>query len=358
MGRLADADLLISSTGSPRNYRFKHALIQDAAYESLLKSSRQALHRRVAEILVGQPEPAAAEPEVIAHHFTQAGLNELAIEWWSKAGDQALRRSAFQEAIAHLGKAIAMADQSAGPAGRAAISTAEASQRVKLQNDYAQAVLWSKGYAADETKAAFERISALAARAELPAERFAALYGRFFWSWMRGEFRVARDTAERFLREAQAEGRIAEGRVAHLALGLACLQLGDLREARTQLELGLSRFEEPGSEIREKFGLDVGATARAILAFTTWLSGDLPRACELIEEAIRLAGELGHPPTTASVLIYKIAIEIARNDFESVVVDAENFLKISQQHGMGYNLALSRLYRAWVTFSWAISNAL
>ena len=348
LDRLADADLLISEgAGSQGNYRFKHALIQDAAYESLLKSSRQALHRRAAEILVAQPEPAAAEPEVIAHHFTEARLDELAIEWWSKAGDQALRRSAFQEAIAHLGKAIAMADNAAGPAARVALSKAEVSQRVKLQNDYAQAVLWSKGYAADEAKAAFERTSALAARAELPADGFSALFGRFLWSWSRGEFRVARDIAERFLREAEAEGRIAEARVAHLALGQACLQLGDLREARTQLELARSRFEEPGSEIREKFGLDVGATARAFLAFTMWLSGDLPRARELIEEATRLACELGHPPTTASVLLYKIAIETARNDFESVVVDAGNFLKISQQHSMGYYLALSRLYLSW-----------
>src|SRR5580704_8057798 len=279
LDRLADADLLISEgAGSQGNYRFKHALIQDAAYESLLKSSRQALHRRAAEILVAQPEPAAAEPEVIAHHFTEARLDELAIDWWSKAGDQALRRSAFQEAIAHLGKAIAMADNAAGPAARVALSKAEVSQRVKLQNDYAQAVLWSKGYAADEAKAAFERTSALAARAELPADGFSALFGRFLWSWSRGEFRVARDIAERFLREAEAEGRIAEARVAHLALGQACLQLGDLREARTQLELGFSRFEEPGSEIREKFGLDVGASAGAVLAFTMWLSGDLPRA--------------------------------------------------------------------------------
>jgi class 3 adenylate cyclase/tetratricopeptide (TPR) repeat protein len=349
--RLADADLLIcEGAGSQANYRFKHALIQDAAYESLLKSSRQALHRRAAEILVGQPEPAAAEPEVIAHHFAQAGLDELAIEWWGKAGDQALRRSAFQEAIAHLGNAIAMADRAAGLPARAATSKAEASQRVELQSDYAQAVLWSKGYAADETKAAFERTSALAARAELPAERFAALYGRFLWSWMRGEFRVARDTAERFLRDAEGEGRIAEARVAHAALGLACMQLGDLREARIQLELGLGGFEDPsserrvGSELRERFGLDGGASARAFLAFTMWLSGDPSRARELIEEATRLAGEVGHPPTTATVLMYKITIETARDDFESVVVDAENFLKISQEHGMGYHLANSRLY--------------
>ena len=248
LDRLAEADLLISEgAGSQGNYHFKHALIQDAAYESLLKSSRQALHRRAAEILVGQPEQAAAEPEVIAHHFTQAGLDELAIEWWGKAGDQALRRSAFQEAIAHLGKAIAMADKS-GTAStpREAASTTTESQRLKLQTSLGRAVMWSRGFGSDETKAAFERTSALAARAELPAERFSALYGRFLWSWTRGEFRAARDTAERFLREAEAEGRIAEARVAHTTLGLACMQLGDLREARTQLELGF-RVPDRGS---------------------------------------------------------------------------------------------------------------
>src|SRR6516165_2762233 len=86
-------------------------LIQDAAYENLLKSRRQVLHRRVAEILRDRfPETAVTEPEVLAHHFTQAGLTDAAIEWWGKAGDEALRRSAFQEAIAHLGKAIEMAD--------------------------------------------------------------------------------------------------------------------------------------------------------------------------------------------------------------------------------------------------------
>jgi hypothetical protein len=193
LDRLADADLLISEgAGSQANYRFKHALIQDAAYESLLKSSRRVLHRRAAEILVGQPEPAAAEPEVIAHHFAQAGLDELAIEWWGKAGDQALRRSAFQEAIAHLGKAIAMADK----AEPAAISSGERSQRVKLQNDYTQAVLWSKGYAADETKAAFERASVLVARPEFSTERLSALYGQFIWTWTRGEFRAARELVD------------------------------------------------------------------------------------------------------------------------------------------------------------------
>ena len=116
LDRLTEADLLFVDGAPPAAaYRFKHALIQDAAYESLLKSRRQALHRRAAEAL----RDANAEPEAIAHHFTEAGLDDLAIEWWGKAGDQALRRSAFQEAIAHLGKAIAMADKAGATAQRA-----------------------------------------------------------------------------------------------------------------------------------------------------------------------------------------------------------------------------------------------
>ena len=113
--RLAEADLLVAEgAGLQASYRFKHALIQDAAYESLLKSHRRALHRRAAEVLRGESERTATGPEIIAHHFNEAGLDDLAIEWWGKAGEQALRRSAFQEAIAHLGKAIAMADRKGG----------------------------------------------------------------------------------------------------------------------------------------------------------------------------------------------------------------------------------------------------
>jgi len=211
LDRLADADLLFVEGAPPQaSYRFKHALIQDAAYDSLLKSRRQTLHRRAAELLRDDPERAAAAPEVIAHHFTEAGLKDLAIEWWGKAGDQALRRSAFQEAIAHLGKAIAMADKTTTAAALTTVPETDASLRVKLQKDYAQAVQWSKGWGAAETKAAFERTDALATRPEMSAARFPALCSQAFWNLARGEMAAARDIAEFFLREAETEGRIAE----------------------------------------------------------------------------------------------------------------------------------------------------
>src|SRR4029079_10710385 len=152
--RLSDADIMLVEGVLPESdYRFKHGLIQDPAYENLRKSRRQLLHRRIAEILRDRfADKAAAEPEVLAHHFTQAGLADAAIEWWAKAGDQALRRSAFQEAISHLGKAIERADKESDAAPRvAAVSAAAApSQRLKLQTSYGQALIWAKGFGADE----------------------------------------------------------------------------------------------------------------------------------------------------------------------------------------------------------------
>jgi tetratricopeptide (TPR) repeat protein len=350
LNRLADADLLFVEGAPPdANYRFKHALIQDAAYESLLKSRRQALHQRAAEILCDDQEYATAVPEVIAHHFTEARLDDLAIKWWGKAGDQALRRSAFQEAIAHLGKAIEMADR-ATVAGVAAtkISDTTAIRRVKLQTDYAQALMWSKGWSADETKAAWGRTDDLAIRAERPAERFPALYGQCVWSLLRGEIYAARDIAERFLREAEAEERIAEIGVARRLLGNCCLQLGDLARARSQLELALNSCEgERDSAVEEKFGQHPGVASRTFLAFASWHLGDLHRARQLIEEAIGLAARLGHLASTAFALSHKISIESRRDDLKSVVADAENLLRIGEHHRMEWFVTGSRVALSW-----------
>ena len=132
--------MLVQGVPPESDYQFKHALIQDAAYENLLKSSRQVLHRRVAETLRDHfAYTAGTEPEMLAHHFTQAGITDAAIEWWGRAGDQALRRSAFQEAISHLGKAIELADKEAEFAARAAEQApGYLDRRLKLQTSYGQ----------------------------------------------------------------------------------------------------------------------------------------------------------------------------------------------------------------------------
>ena len=224
---------------------------------------------------------------------------------------------------------------------------AQRQRLVDLQTSYALAVSFSKGSAADETKAASERAGDLATRAEFPAERFSALFGQAYWSLQRGEVRAARDIAERILREAEADGRSSAFGDAHRALGLAFLFLGDLAKARSEFELALNGFDmESDSEASEKFLWDTGAACWASLAQASWYAGDLHRARQLIKKAIGPGRELP-PPTTAYALSVKIYIEGHRNDLESVVVTAENLLKISQQHGMDFYVAISRIYLSW-----------
>src|SRR5271167_4047995 len=266
LDRLADAELLFVEGVAPHaNYRFKHALIQDAAYDSLLKSRRQSLHRRAAEVLLASPSP---EAEPLAHHFTQAGQTDLAIEWWGKAGDQALRRSAFAEAISHLGKAIELSDKAGGAARpRDVAASASASQRLKLQTSYGQAVMWGKGFAAEETKAALARAGELATGIGDAEASLDAYYGRWVHNFWRGEFGSARETAESFLREAERAARPTEAAVAHRILGFTLLWLGDFAQARGHFELTLRICDpERDREAKFRFGHDSQVVARSYLA--------------------------------------------------------------------------------------------
>ena len=208
--------------------------------------------------------------------------------------------------------------------------------------------MWSKGYGADETKAAFERTGDLATGLGLSAERFPAYYGQWAWSMLRGDARAARGIAEGFLRAAGADRGVAEIGVAHRMLGLTYAYLGDLAGAQSQLELALNTHDhERDSEVREKFGFDSGVATRANLAYASCLSGDLNRARRLSEEAMRLARELAHLPSTMNALVYKGLVEIERNDLETLAADAETLLRLSQQHGMEMFAAWSRIYLSW-----------
>jgi predicted ATPase len=138
--------LLVQGLPPARDYRFKHALIQDAAYENLLKSRRQVLHRRLAEALRDHVAgTVAAEPELLAHHFSQAGLTDAAIEWWGKAGQRSLKRSAALEAVEQFTRAL-------GQIATLPATPALSREQIKLQVGLAVALRHTKGYAAPETK--------------------------------------------------------------------------------------------------------------------------------------------------------------------------------------------------------------
>jgi predicted ATPase len=349
--QLAEADILLVQGLPPdSDYRFKHALIQDVAYENLLKSRRQVLHRRIAEILHDRfPDTAAAEPEVLAHHFTQAGLTDAAIEWWGKAGDQALRRSAFQEAISHLGKAIEMADK-AGEGSSAATASASANQRLKLQTDLGKALMWSRGFGADESKAAFIRARELAAAIDDPTERFIIYHGLWAANMLRGEFGLAREIAETFLREAERGARTTECGFGRRLLGFTCLWQGHFIEAQANLVEALSIYHpDRYPDARFRFGMDTGMSARATLAVTKWLLGDVGPARALIEEAVAHAIETGHVPTLVYAYFYKAHFEIVRGDAGVAQRDAQIVIERSQENAMTLYTAWGAVQSAWAS---------
>jgi hypothetical protein len=247
--QLEEAELLFRSGAPPdAHYTFKHALVQDTAYETLLKSRRQILHRRIADALRGEfPAVAAAEPELVAHHLTQAGLDEPAIEWWGKAGDQALRRSAFKEAAAHLGKAIELADKLAATAP----SAAPGIERLHLQTSLGNALIWAKGHPAAETAAAFARARELASREEDVSERFSAYYGLWVGHFTRGEHAPMREMAELFLREATARPNCPEALIAHRISGTTCWYLGDFAGAHDHFQKTVELYDQARRRFRQ-----------------------------------------------------------------------------------------------------------
>src|SRR5271163_2114626 len=290
LDRLTEADLLFVDGAAPAAaYRFKHALIQDAAYESLLKSRRQALHRRAADALAA----ADAEPEAIAHHFTEACLTDLAVEWWGNAGERALRRSAFQEAIAHLGKAIAMADKTGETARRAPGRMAAVSQRLpQLHSAYGNALIAARGYGAPETTKAFARARELASGGKDGPGRLAADYGLWVGSYVRGELTSMRAHAAVFLRDVEATPDSGEVGVAHRVQGITHQFAGEYVEARHHLELALALFQ-PGrdDDLAFRFGHDAGVAAMVYLSMVLWPLGEVDRAISLIERMqTRIAG--------------------------------------------------------------------
>ena len=221
-------------------------------------------------------------------------------------------------------------------------------RRLKLQTSYGQALIWSKGWGAEETKVAFTRAKELATAASNAAERFQIYYGLAINSLLRGELQLARQTAEMFLREAKTEGVVAEAAVASRILGVACLYQGEFTKAQAHLEEAL-RIYDPKADLDATvhFAQDHRAATAAFLALATWVLGEVGRARELIDGAIARAVEAAHPPTLANIPALKALLEILRGDAEATQRSAERAIKLAQEHGLTNILRTSTLYASW-----------
>ena len=239
-------------------YLFKHALIQDAAYGTLLREPRRALHSRIAESLVDDVVAAGAEPELLAYHFTQAGLMEAAVEWWGKAGQRSLERSALVEALEQFTRALGLIAVLPGtPALRR--------QEIKLRVAVINPLTHLKGYPAPETKAAVERARLLIEQAEAlgeppedPLSLWSILYG--FWAAQYTAYNgdAIRELATQFLKLALKQGATIPLMVGHRLIGTSFLYRGEFSNALAHFDRAIALYDPAEHrQLRTRSGEDI-----------------------------------------------------------------------------------------------------
>jgi class 3 adenylate cyclase/predicted ATPase len=290
LNQLVQAEL-IYRRGLPPDvtYEFKHALVQNTAYESLLKSVRQQHHNKIAGVLCSRfPETVANEPELLAYHFTEAGLTVQAIEYWQRAGQRAAERSANHEAIAHLTKGLEQLATLPETRDRAR-------QELAMQIALAGPLIAVKGYGAPEMERTFNRALALCAEIGDTPQIFPVLYGRFAYFQVTGQISEAAGLAEEFLRLAERKGVADLVMVGHRLVGQSLFHLGKPETARGHLEQALASYDpEVHRTLTYLYGMDVRVGALNYLALTLWLLGYPDQAMARIQDSIDTARSLSH----------------------------------------------------------------
>jgi class 3 adenylate cyclase/predicted ATPase len=307
LGPLIATGLLFRQGVPPHaTYLFKHALVQDAAYGTLLREPRRALHARIAEALETQfPEIVESRPELLARHWTEAGLIEKAAGLWGKAGQRSLARSAPLEAAAQLARALSQIE--ALPE-----STILRREQIKFQVDLANALMHWKGFAAPETKAALDRaqlyIERARARGEPPEDPlllFSVLYGFCIASYVAFNGDLMRELAGHFLALAEKEGAAVPLMIGHRLMGMSLMFTGDIAEGRGHLDQAIALYDpiEHGP-LATRFGQDVEVAVLSWRSLALWILGYPEAAQADANRALQHAREIGQPAT----LMYALSI--------------------------------------------------
>ena len=327
LAQLAAPELIFVRGEPPDStYVFKHALVQDAAYGTLVRSKRQQLHSRIADALEeGFPETVETQPELLAHHLVQAGLTERAIGYLRKAGQRSIGRSANAEAIRHLTQALELLQsRPAGPARtRAALG---------LEVMLSQAMIAGYGYAARETAEILLRAKGHIDDQTDPSQKLTILYGIWACHYVGGE--VARQTgaAAEFLREAERHNDPAALCVAHRIIGTTYLTKGEFTAALPHLEQARALHESQHAPLQYQYGQDVGAAALCYLSWTLWHLGYVDQASQVAADALKRAEELSHPHTQVFTICHaRGMIDIFRRNSEDMRSYARSVVSLCQR---------------------------
>jgi TOMM system kinase/cyclase fusion protein len=343
LSQLVETEFLYQQGLPPQaTYLFKHALIQEAAYQSLLRSTRQQHHQRIAQVLEERfPERCETQPELLAHHYTEAGLRAQAIPYWQRAGQRANERLAHLEAIAHLGKGLEVL--------AALPDTAERTQQeLLLQTTLGPALMVTKSFGAPEVECVYTRARELCRQVGETPQLFPVLWGLWRFYLVRAAYQTARELAEQCLSLAQRVDDPALLLVAHYMLGGTLYHFGELTLGRAHLEQGLALYDrQQHHHLAFRYGMDLGVWCLSYGAWPLWHLGYPDQALTRNNEAITLAQDLAHPHSLAAALNYTAMFHTFRREAHAAQELAEAGMAFSTEHGFTQYLALGMNMRGW-----------
>jgi class 3 adenylate cyclase/predicted ATPase len=341
--QLVQAEFLYQQGLPPQaTYVFKHALIQEAAYQSLLRSTRQQYHQRIAQVLVERfPETAETQPELLAHHYTEAGLREQAILYWQKAGERAIQHSANVEAISHFTTGIELLKTLPE-------TPARTQQSLTLYIGLGTALLMTKGQSAPEVEQAYTQARALCQQVGETPELVPVLFGLWRFYVLRPQLHTACELAETLLHLAQRTDDPALAVIAHYALGTTWLWRGALPAARQHLEDGIARYTPDQHHMPVfRMGHDPGLACRAFAAWTLWLLGYPSQALACLHEASALVHALAHPFSLAFARCRAAFVFQLFRDVPAVHEQAEAAVVLSTEQDFPLWAAIGTSMRGW-----------
>jgi predicted ATPase len=344
---------LLSRQGVPPHatYLFKHALVQDAAYGTLLREPRRALHARIAQALESQfPEIAENQPELLARHCTEAGLIEKAAGLWGKAGQRSLARSALVEAAEQLTRALAqIAALPATPALRR--------EQIKLQVALITPLIHVKGYAAPETKAAteqarlfIERAEALGEPPEDPLLLFSVLYAFWVANYIGFDGNALRELGTQFLRLAEKQGTTVPLMIAHRVMGITLFCTGDIAQGRAHSDKAFA-FYDPNTHraLAIRFGQDPGVSILSYRGFAQWVLGYPDAALRDAERALKDAREVGQAGSLMYALTHTCFIHITCGIYDQANAEIDELISLAEEKASPFWRALGMLHRGYLT---------
>ena len=343
--QLVRAELVYSRGTPPRAvYTFKHALVQDTAYRSLLKKKCQDYHARIAQALEERfPERVALEPEVVARHYDEAGLVAQAIPLYERAGERAAQRSAHVEAISHLRKGLAL------------VATLPASpdrdrQELRLQVKLGAPLLESRGYGDSEVRRAYTRARELCDLVGDVRETFRAVWGLAVFYHARNELDTAIAMGRSLVEVAERASDPALTISASISVGCPQLWQGKFAACLEWTERAIALYDpEQHRGLAYVYGENPGVAARVYASMALWYLGFPDRAHRMIEDAVAVAEEAIHPFSRAYALCFRAGIHVLRRERDEVRRAAEAAIEFADAQHLTFWLDIARFYHGWAS---------